>query len=168
MAIGKRIRHFRTLFNLTQKQLGRNLGFPERAADVRIAQYESETRIPKQDIIHLLAYVFGIAEEALTVPDIDTDMGLMHTLFALEDMRHFKIGRTANDNLCLYLDKYDTQTHSLANHFRVWEREYKKFVNGEITKEEYDKWRYTFPQMEADRLQEKMRELRKKEKEETE
>ena len=44
MAIGKRIRFFRTLKNLTQKELGLKLRYPERAADVRVAQYESESQ----------------------------------------------------------------------------------------------------------------------------
>ncbi len=161
MAIGKRIRHFRTLLNLTQKELGRKLGFPERAADVRVAQYESETRVPKQDMIKMLSNILGVSENALNVPDIDTDMGLMHTLFALEDTQHLQIGETENGNMCLYLDKFDTKTHSLASHFRAWHKEYKKYVNGEITKEEYDKWRYTFPQIEADRFKERIDELRK-------
>ncbi len=168
MAIGRRIWHFRNLLDLTQKELGRKLGYPERTADVRIAQYESETRIPKKDTVKLLSYIFGTCEEALTIPDIDTDIGLMHTLFALEDMRHLQIGQTENGNMCLYLDKFDSRARSLASQFRLWYNEYQKFVNGEITKEEYDKWRYTFPQMEVDRFKERTDELRKKEKEETE
>ena len=165
MAIGKRIRYFRTLLNLTQKELGRRIGFPERAADVRVAQYESETRVPKQDMIKMLSNILGVSERALTVPDIDTEIGLMHTFFALEDTQHFQIGETENGNMCIYLDKFDTATHTLAQDFRVWYKEYQKFVNGEITREEYDKWRYTFPQIEAERFKENLEELRKKKKE---
>ena len=45
MAIGQRIKFFRNLRKFTQKELGLKLNFPENAADVRVAQYESETRI---------------------------------------------------------------------------------------------------------------------------
>ena len=61
MAIGKRIRFFRTLKNLTQKELGLKLRYPERAADVRVAQYESETRVPKEDTIERLSYIFDVS-----------------------------------------------------------------------------------------------------------
>ena len=36
--------------------------------------------------------LFDVSTHALTVPDIDTYIGLMHTLFALEDMYGLKIG----------------------------------------------------------------------------
>lgn len=49
MAIGERIHFFRTLRGMTQKYLGVRLGFDEKSADVRIAQYESGTRSPKDN-----------------------------------------------------------------------------------------------------------------------
>ena len=42
MAIGERIHFFRILRGMTQKYLGTIVGFPERSADVRLAQYETE------------------------------------------------------------------------------------------------------------------------------
>ena len=50
MAIGERIHFFRTLRGMTQKYLGMAVGFPERSADVRLAQYETGTRTPKADL----------------------------------------------------------------------------------------------------------------------
>ena len=44
MAIGERIHFFRILRGMTQKYLGTIVGFPERSADVRLAQYETGTR----------------------------------------------------------------------------------------------------------------------------
>ena len=38
MAIGERIRFFRNMKGITQKYLGMVVGFPERSADVRMAQ----------------------------------------------------------------------------------------------------------------------------------
>jgi transcriptional regulator with XRE-family HTH domain len=51
-----------------------------------MAQYESGSRTPKADLTNNLAEVFGISAQALTVPDIDSDIGLLHTLFTLEDL----------------------------------------------------------------------------------
>ena len=49
MAIGERIRFFRNLRGMTQKYLGQVVGFPEKTADIRMAQYESGSRTPKAE-----------------------------------------------------------------------------------------------------------------------
>ena len=46
MAIGERIHFFRLLRGMTQKYLGMALGFPEKSADVRLAQYENRIKNP--------------------------------------------------------------------------------------------------------------------------
>ena len=55
MAIGERIRYFRNKRGMTQKYLGTAVGFPEKSADVRLAQYESGTRSPKSELTKALA-----------------------------------------------------------------------------------------------------------------
>ena len=85
MAIGERIRFIRNLRGMTQKFLGLQVGFSERTADIRMAQYESGSRTPKADLVELLADALDVSAEALNVPNIDSYTGLMHTLFALED-----------------------------------------------------------------------------------
>ena len=55
MAIGERIRFFRNKKGVTQKYLGQVVGFPERSADVRMAQYETGSRTPKADLTRTLA-----------------------------------------------------------------------------------------------------------------
>lgn len=106
MAIGKRIKFFRNRKGMTQKQLGEILGFLGKTSDVRMAQYESEARIPKHDLVKEMANLFGVNTHALTVPDIDTNIGLMHTFFALEDIYGLKIGEIDGEP-CLRLDKSD-------------------------------------------------------------
>lgn len=145
MAIGERIRYFRNLRGMTQKYLGISVGFPERTADIRMAQYEAGTRTPKADLVEALAYVLDVSPQALTVPDIDTDYGLMHTLFALEDRRGLRIGEIDGE-ICLRLDKSDwNKFHSMFNMWNAWRKEAAKLEAGEITREEYDHWRYTYP-----------------------
>lgn len=153
MAIGERIKFIRNLRGMTQKYLGMSIGFDEKTADVRIAQYESGTRSPKAEITEKLAKVLGVLPMALDVPDIDSYYGLMHTLFALEDMYGIKIDKI-NDELCLTLDKSKGAAYqSLFEMFAAWQQESEKLQAGEITKEEYDQWRYTYPELEAKRTQ---------------
>ena len=148
MATGKRIRFFRTKIGLTQKQLGEKLGFTGRTSDVRMAQYESEARSPKQDLINQLAQIFHVDSRALTVPDIDTYVGLMHTLFALEDMYGLKI-KDIDGELCLCLDKSNTSFSSLFDMFSSWQQQAEKLEKGEISKDEYDEWRYRYPALDT-------------------
>ena len=165
MAIGERIRYFRNLRGMTQKYLGMRVGFPERTADIRMAQYEAGTRTPKADLVEALAYVLDVSPQALTVPDIDTDYGLMHTLFALEDRRGLRIGEIDGE-ICLRLDKSDwNKFHSMFNMWNAWRKEGAKLEAGEITREEYDHWRYTYPRVEAERTRAALDELRERKKE---
>lgn len=103
MAIGQRIKFFRNRKGMTQKQLGEIPGFLGKTSDVRMAQYESEARVPKIDLVKEMAGLFDISTHALTVPDIDTCIGLMHTLFTLEDVYGLKISKIDGE-LCLQMD----------------------------------------------------------------
>lgn len=147
MAIGQRIKFFRNRKGMTQKQLGEILGFLGKTSDVRMAQYESEARVPKIDLVKEMAQVFDVSTRAINVPDIDTYLGLMHTLFALEDMYGLKIKEV--DGLpCLYLDRsVSAPGSSVDNMFHAWLQQAQKLENGEISKEAYDEWRYKYPEL---------------------
>ena len=145
---------------MTQKFLGVQVGFPEKTADIRLAQYESGTRTPKSDLTEALADALGVSTMALNVPDIDTALGFMHTLFALEDIYGLKID-TLDDEICIRLDKNrGTSYISLLERFSAWQKEAEKYRNGEISKEEYDRWRYTYPEVEVQRTRDALDELR--------
>ena len=160
MAIGERIRFFRNLRGMTQKYLGQVVGFPEKTADIRMAQYESGSRTPKAELRENLAGALGVSPLALSVPDIDSYLGLMHTLFALEDIYGLKIDKL-DDEVCIRLDKNrGTSYISLLERFTAWQKEAEKYRNGEISKEEYDHWRYTYPEVEVQRTRDALDELR--------
>ena len=142
---GERIHHFRLLRGFTQKYLGQQLGFSESQADVRIAQYEKGSRSPKENYLNALADIFEVSPHALAVPDIDSYVGLMHTLFTLEDLYGLHIGEIDGE-LCLRLDKSKGTTYlSMFDMFYAWQEQAEKLKSGEITKEEYDQWRYNYP-----------------------
>ena len=103
MAIGERIHFFRLLRGMTQKYLGTIVGFPERSADVRLAQYETGTRKPKAELTAALAQALDVSPHALDVPDIDSYVGLMHTLFTLEDVYGLTVSE-ADEEICLKVD----------------------------------------------------------------
>ncbi len=145
MAIGKRIKFFRNRMGLTQRQLGEMLGFQGNTSDVRMAQYESEARTPKADLIKKLADIYKVRPEAITVPDIDNYTGLMHTFFALEDMYGLTITEIDGE-VCLHLDKTNQTAYlSMLDRFLAWQQQADLLQQGEITREEYDQWRYNYP-----------------------
>ena len=124
MAIGERIHFFRILRGMTQKYLGTIVGFPERSADVRLAQYETGTRKPKAELTAALAQALDVSPHALDVPDIDSYIGLMHTLFTLEDLYGLTVSEADGEQA----DKLSSE---------------------EISREEYDNWRYHYPKFDT-------------------
>ena len=145
MAIGERIRFFRNLRGMTQKYLGQSVGFDAKTADIRMAQYEAGTRTPKADLTKSLSGVLGVSTSALSVPDIDSYIGLMHTLFALEDLYGLTI-ETLDGTTVLRVDpKKGKDAAELSEMLSAWADISAKYKAGEIDRDAYDNWRYSYP-----------------------
>ena len=156
MAIGERIHFFRLLRGITQKYLGMALGFPEKSADVRLAQYETGSRTPKADLTAALAQVLDVSPHALSVPDIDSYVGLMHTLFTLEDNYGLKITEQDGE-LALQVDfRQNKDAARLHEMLWAWQEQAAKLEAGEISQEEYDRWRYHYPEYDSSQLRVKV------------
>lgn len=146
MAIGERIHFFRTMRGMTQKYLGMLLGFPEKSADVRLAQYETGARTPKADLTASLANTLGVSPLALSVPDIDSYLGLMHTLFTLEDRYGLTIDELDGE-VCLRVNvRHSKDAARLHEMLCAWRQAAAMLKAGEITQEDYDRWRYRYPE----------------------
>ncbi len=146
MAIGERIRFFRNLRGMTQKYLGTSVGFPENNADIRMAQYESGTRTPKAELTKAIANALEVSPLALDVPDIDSYLGLMHTLFALEDLYGLTV-ETRNGEVLFRIDpRKGKDAARISEMVCAWASIAEKYRAGEISRDEYDKWRYNYPQ----------------------
>ncbi len=130
--IGKRIRFIRKKRNMTMKCLGMAVGLPESSADIRISQYESGTRTPKNDLMFKIANVLGVSPDALSVPDLDSIAGVMHTLFVIEDLYHFRFVLV------------NSESETLNKAIGEWQRKYQEYVKGEINRKQYDNWRYNY------------------------
>ena len=149
MAIGERIHFLRTLRGMTQKYLGVMVGFPEKSADVRLAQYETGARTPKADLTASLANALDVSPQALAVPDIDSYIGLMHTLFTLEDRYGLQIDE-ADGEVCLKVDvRKNKDAAELHKMLCSWRQAAAMRKAGESTQEEYDRWRYRYPEFDT-------------------
>lgn len=130
--IGKRIRFIRKQRGMTMKYLGTAVGLPKSSADIRISQYESGTRTPKAELLSRIANVLDVSPDALAVPELDSIAGVMHTLFIIEDLYRFRFVLI------------DSKSDELNKAINEWQRKFESYTKGEISKEEYDNWRYNY------------------------
>ena len=144
IAISKRIRFFRKLRGMTQKRLGLSVGFPEKTADLRVAQYEIDARGPKAALRERFAVALDISVNALAIPDVETPAGLMHTLFVLEDIYGFQIVDSP-EGLCLRLNEPALPPcGQLRLALQTWYTFRLEMEAGILPKTEYDQWRYNY------------------------
>ena len=74
MAVGDRIKRIRNFRKMTMKELGMAVGFDENSADVRIAQYENNSRRPKEELLRKIASALDVSYESLA----DATLSLIH------------------------------------------------------------------------------------------
>ena len=67
MAVGDRIKRIRNFRKMTMKELGMAVGFDENSADVRIAQYENNSRKPKEELLRKIAGALDVSYESLSL-----------------------------------------------------------------------------------------------------
>lgn len=147
MNIGNRIRKIRKFRNMTLKQLGILCGFSENTADVRIRQYESNYRVPKEDIITKISSVLDVNPLAISSPNNDSLEGIMYGLFEIEDNLKVKISmiKSINDSgeevekVALVFD--DGICKQLAIE---WFSKKEELEKGIITEDEYLEWKYNY------------------------
>lgn len=149
MAIGERIRFLRNLRGMTQKWLGQAVGFPQKTADVRIAQYESGSRTPKEDLVKALADVLEVSPLALNIPDIDSNLGFIHTMFAIEDIHGVRAEKQGGEVHLVFDGSKCKMDESVFKMLSAWADQAEKLKNGEISKDQYDRWRYRFPEFDT-------------------
>lgn len=153
MSIGDRIRFFRKIKGITQRELGLKLGYNEKTADVRVAQYESNRKIPRQETLVSIANILDVSVLALTAPSIDSMESLMHTLFLLEDEYGFQISMTDDgSNFILKIPQNTTRYSELPTAIETWYYLSHDLHEGDISKEAYDTWRYHYPDIDVNTM----------------
>ena len=71
MAVGDRIKRVRNFRGMTMKELGMAVGFDEKSADVRIAQYENNSRKPKEELMRKIAAALDVSVAYLEDPTMN-------------------------------------------------------------------------------------------------
>ena len=166
MTVGEKIKKIRTFRGLTQRELGLKLGYEERNADVRVAQYESGYRVPKKDTLMEIARILNVNYINFIIEAPGCAEDIMQTFFWLdEDNRNtfhlFQLVRNpgkigaSDDTAVRYNDTDDWPAqppvgiyfnYGLVDEFmREWLLRQQELHAGEITREEYFEWKLNWP-----------------------
>ena len=141
MAVGDRIKRVRNFRGMTQKELGIAVGFDEKSADIRIAQYESNTRTPKEDLLRKIAEVLDVNYRSLYEPTLYAAEDIMYTLFELDEhypgTRIYEVTDTTDPDFPEKHMAVSFRYRLLDEFLQEWQLRKKQLASGEITKEEY-------------------------------
>ena len=147
MAVGDRIKRARNLRGMTQKELGIAIGFEEKSADIRIAQYESNTRTPKEELLRKIAEVLDVNYRSLYEPTLYAAEDVMYTLFELDEhypgTRLYEVTDTTDPDFPEKHMAVSFRYRLLDEFLKEWQLRKKQLREGEITKEEYLEWSST-------------------------
>ena len=99
MTVGEKIKKIRTFRGMTQKELGLAIGFEEKGADNRIAQYETNYRVPKRELLDKIAQALRVDRQNFYTVQPGCAEDFMRTFFWLDEdspgsIRLFQLVRT--------------------------------------------------------------------------
>ncbi|MFT9056354.1 MAG: helix-turn-helix transcriptional regulator [Ethanoligenens sp.] len=150
MAVGDRIKRIRNVRGLTQRELGLAIGFDEKSADVRVAQYESGTRTPKEDMLRKIAEVLDANYRALYEPTLYAAEDVMYTLFELDEhyqhMQIYDVTDASDPNYTEAHKAISFNNHLLDGFLKEWQLRKQELAEGKISREEYLEWKINWPQ----------------------
>lgn len=145
MNFGEKIKRIRLFRGMTQRELGRHLGFGESSADVRIAQYESGDRKPKQATLQTLTDILGVSIDnfVFSSPEVE----LVQLLSWLEEAHPESVRFCAPDS------EKDSEkqiasvgiyfTDKMLNEYLMgWMEQKKNLQEQKISQEEYKEWKW--------------------------
>lgn len=146
MSIGSNIKAIRQFRNLTQKELGKLLGFSDITADVRIAQYESNKKKPKESLISKMAEELHVSPLAINSEGVDAFYYEMMTLLLLAEKYNLTIDEIDGEPI-IRVGKFlhDGKSNEFYHSSKAWLKKAKQLHNDEITRDEYLEWIYNYP-----------------------
>ena len=150
MSVGNRIKRARTFRKMTQKELGIAVGLDEKSADIRIAQYESGTRTPKEKLLRKIAEVLDVNYHSLYESNLYAAEDIMYALFELDEhylrTSLYEITDTSDPDFPEKHIALSFRNHLLDGFLKEWKLRKQELADGEIDREEYLEWKLNWPQ----------------------
>lgn len=157
MTIGKKIKKYREEKKLTQKQLALRAGMSEPA----IRNYELGNRTPSEKQIEKIALSLDVSPFAISNPDLESYIGVMHALFYLEE-NYGVIPGEIDGEICL---RFKDRFSGISPDVEKWFKEYQTVQNAsEIDMEKasayYEEWKSSYPRLSAQKTMKALKEKR--------
>lgn len=140
---GYRIRFYRLRAGKTQKELADQCGFNEST----IRNYELGNRTPKNDVLDKIADALDVDPHALYDPSFTELIGSLHILFHMSTLYSIQ-PQIIDGQIHLVLPEIDPGIpygSLFAATISAWEKEYRKYLNGEISFDELFDWESRYP-----------------------
>ena len=140
--LGQKIRFYRQIAGMTQKELGAACGVNEST----IRNYELGNRYPDSDTIFEISNALEISPYVLATPDPISAASSLEYLFSMEktlDLTPTTIDGKVYLEVSSEIDVNDATVAPLSNLKRMfshWATMYEKFINEEIDEETYLLW----------------------------
>ena len=149
MTLGEKIKKYRLMKNLTQKDLGIKVGFSAATADSRIRKYEKDIMAPKNDIRQKIADALDIDLSALSDINIESYEDIMQILFLFEENLVMEIERK-DGKTHLIFDDNNKDIEKFISYLYIWHSQKKNLISTSdtISTEEmykYKIWKSRFP-----------------------
>lgn len=157
MTVGEKIKRIRIFRGMTQKGLGLAVGLTEN----RIAQYETNYRTPKKELLNQIAEALHVNSLNFYVEVSESAEDIMQTFFWMDELNPNTVNlfqMTENPELSTEVeyknsDNWTAPTpvgiflnYNLVNQFLAeWLTRKTELKNGQITKKEYFEWKLNFP-----------------------
>ena len=141
--LGQKIRFYRQIAGMTQKELGSACGVNEST----IRNYELGNRYPDSDTIFEISNALEISPYVLATPDPISAASSLQYLFSMEktlDLTPTTIDGKVYLEVSSEIDVNDATVAPLSNLKRMfshWATMYEKFINEEIDEETYLLWK---------------------------
>ena len=149
MTLGDKIRKYRIMNDLTQKDLGLMVGFSAATADSRIRKYERDLMAPKEDIRKKLAEALDVDLSALSDINIQSLEDVMQVLFLFEEELGMTIERT-EEKTSLCFDNRNKDHALLLSYLYTWFSKRRSVIGPDGSSDEegirqYERWKARFP-----------------------
>ena len=119
MTLGKKIRKYRVLKGLTQRELGLAVGFSEATADSRIRKYELDIIKPKDSMREKIARALEVDLSAISDIDIATYEDVMQVLFLFEEVFGMEVEIRGGKTMLVF-DNGNRRIQALLSSLKLW------------------------------------------------
>ena len=138
MTLGEKIRKYRLLHDLKQKDLGMMIGFSPATADSRIRKYEGDIMAPKSEIRNKLIQALDVDPSALSEIDIRSNEDIVRVFFFMEDCLGLEVEKIDFDNFNFNQEKVSyekREIQTLNSYMYIWQQQKKNLLSTGTGKE---------------------------------